>query len=192
MHQQPFDRIDLPADVPLEEMLDALLPHYRGLAVTHPFKKRVASIAPGPLHAVNTLIRSGSGWHAQNSDVAGAEAVLEVFRPATRVTVLGDGGVTAALRLAAANLQLELLVLSRSSITAKPIAGPVVWTWPALVGAPEALRFVDARVAVVAYGIPARTIVQEIVTRGGTPLRLGPRWFIAQARRQRTLWESAT
>ena len=192
LHKQPFDRIDLPVDAPLEELLDGLLPHYRGLAVTNPFKKRVASIAQGPFQAVNTLIRGGAGWHAENSDVAGAEAILEVFRPATRVTVLGDGGVTAALRLAAANLKLELDVLSRASITGQAIAGPVVWTWPALVSVPEALRFVDARVAVIAYGAPARTIAHEIVTRGGTPLRLGPAWFIAQARRQRTLWESAT
>ena len=162
------------------------------MAVTNPFKKRVAGIAQGSLPAVNTLIRGGPGWHAENSDVAGAEAILEVFRPATRVTVLGDGGVTAALRLAAANLKLELDVLSRASITGKAIVGPVVWTWPALVSVPEALAFRDARVAVIAYGVPARTIAHEIVTRGGTPLRLGPRWFIAQARKQRTLWESAT
>jgi shikimate kinase len=192
IHQQPFDRIDLPADAPLEELLDGMQPHYRGLAVTNPFKKRVAAIAEGSLPAVNTLIRSGAGWHAENSDVAGAEAILEVLRPASRVTVLGDGGVTAALRLAAANLQVELEVVNRSAITTQPISGAVVWTWPALVPVPEALRFAEARVAVIAYGVPARSIAKEIAARGGTPLRLGPRWFIAQARRQRTLWESAT
>lgn len=192
VHQQPFDRIDLGVDAPLDELIDALQPHYRGLAVTNPFKKRIAAIAHAPLPAVNTLIRAADGWHAENSDVAGAEAILTAFKPAARVTVLGDGGVTAALRVAATNLQVELEVLTREAITAQPLRGPIVWTWPALVAVPEALCFEDAQVAVIAYGTPARSIVKEIVARGGMPRRLGPRWFIAQARQQRLLWESAT
>lgn len=192
LHQQPFDRIDLGVEAPLDELLDVLHAHYRGFAITNPFKKRVAVIAGAPMAAVNTLIRGAGGWHTENSDVAGAEATLEKFLPARRVTVLGDGGVTAALRIAAENLQVELEVLTRAQITARPLKGPIVWTWPVLVEVPAALRFEDAQVAVIAYGVPARSIAREIVTRGGTPLRLGPRWFIAQARRQRSLWESAT
>lgn len=192
IHQQPFDRIDLPLDAPLDELLDVLHAHYRGLAVTNPFKKRVAAISLAPVAAVNTLIRAADGWHAENSDVAGAEAILEALRPATHVTVLGDGGVTAALRVAAANLQLELEVKTLAEVTEQPLRGAIVWTWPALVEVPAALCFEDARVAVIAYGVPARGIVGEIITRGGTPLRLGPRWFIAQARRQKALWESAS
>ena len=49
-----------------------------------------------------------------------------------------------------------------------------------------------ALVAVIAYGAPARVIAASIRARGGTPLALGPRWFLAQARRQRSLWESST
>lgn len=191
LHQQPFDRIDLPADAPLEELLDALNAHYRGLAITNPFKKRVAAIAQAGLPAINTLVRAAGGWHAENSDVAGAEAVLAALGGA-RVTVLGDGGVTAALRLAAAQRQVELEVITRAQVTARPVRGPVVWTWPALAAVPAALRFEQAQVAVVAYGAPARQIAREILARGGTPRRLGPRWFIAQARQQRSLWESAT
>jgi len=37
----------------------------------------------------------------------------------------------------------------------------------------------------------APVIAREISQRGGVPIRLGPRWLIAQARRQRALWESA-
>jgi shikimate kinase len=192
LHNQPFDRIDVSPDAPLDELLDALHPHYRGFAVTNPFKKRVAEIAHAPLPAVNTLIRAAGGWHAENSDVAGAEATLEVFRSAMKVTVLGDGGVTAALRVAAANLRLELEVLTRADLGSRPLSGAIVWTWPALVPVPESLRFEAARVAVIAYGAPARSIAREISLRGGSPLRLGPRWFIAQARKQRLLWESAT
>ena len=192
IHPQPFDRLDFAPEAPLDELLDVLHAHYRGLAVTNPFKKRVAAIADAPISAVNTLIRAASGWHAENSDVAGAQATLEALKPATKVTVLGDGGVTPALRVAAANLGLELEVIVAAAVTQQPLRGAIVWTWPALVQVPAALRFEDAKVAVIAYGVPARTIAKEISARGGTPVRLGPRWFIAQARQQRTLWESAT
>ena len=192
LHQQPFDRIDLAPDAPLDELLDVLHAHYRGLAITNPFKKRVALITGASMPAVNTLIRAGSGWRAENSDVAGAMATLESFRPARRITVLGDGGVTAALRFAASQLQLELVVITQAEVTEQPLRGPIIWTWPALAPVPPALRFEDAAVAVVAYGVPARSIAQQIGARGGTPRRLGPLWFIAQARRQRSLWESAT
>lgn len=84
-----------------------------------------------------------------------------------------------------------LNVITRAKVGAEPLTGAVVWTWPASVEAPEALRFHDARVAVVAYGAPARKIAAVIRARGGTPVMLGARWFIAQARRQKTLWESA-
>ena len=39
---------------------------------------------------------------------------------------------------------------------------------------------------------PARRIATEITRRGGVPLLLGAAWFIAQARRQRALWETAS
>ena len=48
-----------------------------------------------------------------------------------------------------------------------------------------------ARVAVIAYGAPGRTIAAQVRARGGQPVMLGARWFIAQARRQKALWESA-
>jgi hypothetical protein len=192
LHQQPFDRIDLPPEAPVGELLTALLPHYRGFAVTSPFKKRVAAEVLTELGAANTLIRSHDTWLAENSDVAGAEAVLEALGAPKAVTVLGDGGVTEALRVVAAQRGVELAVLTRATVPPVPVRGAVVWTWPPSVDAPASLRFVDARVAVVSYGAGGRAIAAEIARRGGAPVRLGPRWFIAQARRQRALWESAT
>jgi hypothetical protein len=47
-------------------------------------------------------------------------------------------------------------------------------------------------VGLISYGEPARRLARLIEGLGGTPVRLGPRWLIAQARRQRHLWESAT
>ncbi|TSC31217.1 shikimate dehydrogenase [Corallococcus sp. Z5C101001] len=190
IHRQPFDRIDLAEDAPVEAVVDALLPHYAGFAVTSPFKMRLARHTGAALEAINTLVRRGSRWEAFNTDTEGARAVLQ--RLGSRdVSVLGDGGSTQALRLVAAEEGLALRVVRRAEVQA-PLTGDQVWTWPDRVAPPENLRFQGARVAVIAYGAPGRRVAAEIVRRGGTPLLLGAAWFVAQARRQRQLWETAT
>lgn len=194
LHVQPFDRIELPPDADVAEVLRALRPHYRGFAVTNPFKKAAASAANATRDAVNTLVRDEAGWGSFNTDREGAAATLSVLierANSKQVTVLGDGGVTGALREAAEQLGVVLVVKRRADANGS-IGGPVVWTWPATIAPPPGLRFENALVAVIAYGRPARAIAATVRERGGTALRLGPRWFIAQARRQRSLWESAT
>lgn len=190
IHQQPFDRIELPSDAPIGELMNALMPHYRGFAVTNPFKKPVANAVAAERAAVNTLIRNNGAWESDNTDVDGARVVLEKLA-ASHVTVLGDGGVTVALR-EAANARLDVRTRASFDSSSSPVSGAVVWSWPAHIAAPAGLRFEAARVAVVTYGAPARTIAARIRELGGVPLMLGARWFIAQARRQRQLWESAT
>jgi Shikimate dehydrogenase substrate binding domain len=186
IHQPPFDRIDLPADVDVGAVLNALRPFYSGFAVTNPFKKRVALAVGASRGAVNTLARADVGWRSHNSDVEGARAVLEALGE-REVYVLGDGGVGDALREAAGD-DFTLHFLRRESIPSQPITGTVIWTWPVSVDVPAALRFERARVAVVAYGGPAHAITRTIRALGGTPVRLGPRWFVAQARGQRKMW----
>jgi 3-dehydroquinate dehydratase len=190
IHRQPFDRIDIPEDGPVEELVDALLPHYAGFAVTSPFKLRLARHARSPLEAINTLVRQGDHWESFNTDVEGARAVLKRLG-AREAFVLGDGGSTAALRAVAGDMDCQLRILKRAEIR-EPLTGAGVWTWPDRVPPPEELRFDRARVAVIAYGAPGRRVAKEISRRGGTPVMLGAAWFIAQARRQRELWETAT
>jgi len=190
IHLQPFDRIDIPEDGPVEELVDSLLPHYAGLAVTSPFKLRLARHTDSPLEAINTLVRRGNRWESFNTDVDGARAVLKRLR-AREAFVLGDGGSTAALRTTAGAMECQLRVLKRAEIR-EPLSGAGVWTWPDRVPPPDELRFDRARVAVIAYGAPGRRVANEISRRGGTPVMLGAAWFIAQARRQRELWETAT
>jgi shikimate kinase len=228
LHVQPFDRIELPIDVDLEAWLGLAALHYRGLAVTHPFKKRVAEVVKAEWPAVNTLVRSARGWRAYNTDVAGARLVLEeVVEGASRslgarvvlealvngairrppetaermeavaavhgaVTVLGDGGATHALHEAAAAMGIILDIRRQDADFTQPLSGAVVWTWPSSVGAPAALRFERAHVAIVAYGQPAREIAANIRARGGRPMKLGFRWLIAQARLQKALWAEAS
>ncbi|RJS19672.1 shikimate dehydrogenase [Corallococcus sp. H22C18031201] len=191
IHLQPFDRIDLPEDAPVEAVVDAMLPHYAGFAITSPFKLRLARHVGATLEAINTLVRRGSRWEAFNTDTEGARTVLERLDSGGECLVLGDGGTTAALRGVASDVGRTLRVLRRADAQGT-LRGDVVWTWPDRVAAPESLRFEGARVAVIAYGAPGRRIAQDIIRRGGTPLMLGAAWFVAQARRQRELWETAS
>lgn len=190
LHRQPFDRIDLPEDAAVGPLVDALRPFYVGLAVTSPFKQAVATYLGARSSAVNTLVRRMDGWEAHNTDVDGATAVLKVLGGA-EVTVLGGGGASVALKLAAMRLGMGFRVLRRQQLLDAHLGGAVVWTWPGHIRPPEGLQLTGAWVAIIAYGPPARAIAQEVRARGGKPLRLGPRWLIAQARRQRALWADA-
>lgn len=191
IHRAPFDRIDVdPQAVEVGALLRALAPHYSGFAVTNPYKRLVAKAVGSERPAVNTLVRREGGWASFNSDVEGARAVLEALGEGP-VTVLGEGGVADAL-VEAAGSRWPLAFVRRSQVPSAPVRGRAVWTWPAQLEAPEGLRFEDASVAVIAYGAPGLAIARKVRELGGRPVRLGPRWFIAQARRQRQLWESAT
>lgn len=191
VHVQPFDRIELPPDVDLDALIRVLRPHYRGFAVTNPFKKRLQAVAPeSKVSAINTLVRAEGSWRGLNTDTAGARATWDALGQPAELTVLGDGGVTEALRLALPEVRLH--VVKHAQPAASAVRGPTVWTWPADVAPPDWLRFEGASVAIVAYGAAAQRLAKSISERGGTPLRLGARWFIAQARQQRALWESAS
>lgn len=214
LHPQPFDRLDLPADADVGALLSALHPHYRGFAVTNPFKKAAARAVGAKRQAVNTLLRTDTGWDAYNTDLEGAlEVLLALVKPdearrrrrarregnapvpgplgadGVSVTVLGAGGVMEVLREAAEVLGVQLTVLQHASPFEHPLSGAVVWTWPPEVVPPKALAFKDAQVAVITYGPRGRAVAARVLGLGGTPKKLGHRWFIAQARRQQKLWE---
>ena len=186
IHRQPFDRIDLPAEAPVGELIDSLAPFYDGFAVTSPFKQAVARHLGLEDAAINTLRLRAGRWEGTNTDIEGAKVMLAALGP--RVTVLGDGGVTRALHAVASRSATTLTVLRHADVGAAPLGGDVVWTWPQRVPTPASLRFAGARVATVAYGLQAGELAAEILRRGGTPCSFGPRWFITQARAQRRYW----
>lgn len=190
LHPTPFDRLDLPEDVDVAALLEALRPFYRGFAVTTPFKQRVARAVGAPRDAVNTLVRAARGYEGDSTDAAGAGAVLDALGEQA-VTVLGEGGVAGALREAAQARGVTLRFVKAAQVTDEPMRGAVVWSWPTGLAPPSRLRFVDATVAVIAYGRPAARVVHHVVERGGRARRLGPRWFIAQLRAQRAFWPTA-
>jgi shikimate kinase len=193
LHAQPFDRLEVPADVELGSFLRAVQPHYRGFAVTNPLKNAAARTVQTSREAVNTLVREGADYEGYDTDREGAAATLSALTSssgARRVTVLGNGGVGTALRAAAEQLGISLEFL-RLGAADRRLQGAVVWTWPSPVKPPAGLRLDGCSVAVISYGAPGRVIARHVRELGGTPLRLGPRWFIAQARRQKILWETA-
>lgn len=187
IHPQPFDRIDLLADVDLSPLIDALQPHYRGFAITSPFKR---SLREG--RSINTLWRVATlGYDVDNTDVDGAKAALEKLGGSS-FTVLGEGGVADALAAAAIDRAVQMRFIRRIDCKGQPISGSVIWTWPAELDAPAPLRLDGLRVGVISYGARGHRIGRRIRLLGGTPVWLGARWFIAQARAQREKWEEAT
>ncbi len=186
VHAQPFDRIELPPEADLDEVLGALVPLYRGLAVTNPFKQAAAAHVGSAFAAVNTLVRREGRFWGANTDVEGARAVLDALAP-REVTVLGDGGAAFALRLAASELNRPLTVLRRRDAGAR-LRGAAVWTWPASLPPPEALDVDGVTIALICYGPAAWRLARALTLRGARVLRLGGRWFVAQARAQRELW----
>ncbi|MBM4377814.1 MAG: shikimate dehydrogenase [Deltaproteobacteria bacterium] len=189
VHRAPFDRIDLPPDADVAGLLEALHPHYRGFAVTRPFKRAVAARVGAGMDAVNTLYRQGTGWGGANTDVDGAEATLRALA-AREVTVLGAGGVAPALLAAAGRLGVVLRMRRRADLAGTRVEGTCIWTWPEELAPPEGLRLEGAQVAVIAYGEPGRAIAAQVASRGGTVLHQGEAWFEAQAAAQRRVWRA--
>ncbi len=186
IHPQPFDRIELPADADVRGLVQALRPHFKGFAVTSPFKQHVLTDV-----AVNTLWRTGDGYLGDNTDVVGAVAALTKLGGST-FTVLGEGGVADALAAAAIQLGTAMKFVRRAEAVNRSIGGSVVWTWPPEVEAPEGLKLDGARVGVISYGARGHRIAERVRLLGGIPVWLGARWFVKQARAQRQRWETAT
>ena len=96
---------------------------WHGLSVTAPLKREALELAAtvseqaGLAGAANTLVRSGAGWAADNTDVPGAVAALRERMPTPPVvaTILGGGATAASTALALCELgtgSLTLLVRS--------------------------------------------------------------------------------
>jgi shikimate kinase len=186
IHPQPFDRIDLLADVEVGPLLEALRSQYRGFAVTRPFKKNALKGK-----AVNTLVRKCDHYEGENADVPGARAALEKLG-GMAFDVLGEGGVSDALAAAAIELGLPMRFIRRAEVGGKVLEKSVVWTWPPEIDPPEGLRLDGKRVGVISYGLPGHRIAEKVRALGGTVVWLGARWFVAQARAQRAKWLEAT
>lgn len=152
---------------------------WRGLSVTMPLKREALDVADGAsaraglAGAANTLVRDGSGWLADNTDLPGAAAaVRERYEgPVDTVTVLGGGATAAAVALALCDLgarEVRLLVRSPERAAA---SADVVRRHPS---APQVVvaTLTDPVVGqVVVSTIPAEAQDEELVARcAGAPV----------------------
>jgi len=102
-------------------------PNLKGLNITVPHKQHIlpllADLSPEAqaLGAVNTLVRTPSGWKGHNTDVWGFQRSIQPFlmNRHERALVLGTGGSAAAVHHVLRNLGIETLSVSRSGNSAE-------------------------------------------------------------------------
>ncbi|MGH3348365.1 MAG: shikimate dehydrogenase, partial [Nocardioides sp.] len=92
----------------LASFVDGLTEEWRGLSVTAPLKREALDYAGAVsataqrAGAANTLVRDGSGWLADNTDIPGAMLALRerTAEPLVVATILGGGATAASTALA--------------------------------------------------------------------------------------------
>ena len=122
-----YDAVRVPAGT-LAGFLDGLSPDWRGLSLTMPLKRELLALAaergwPVSERALlaggaNTLVREGSSWTGDNTDLPGAVgAVRERWSgPVDRVLVVGGGATAASVGLALCDLGASSVVLLVRSV----------------------------------------------------------------------------
>ncbi len=129
LHRAGFDALRLSGwtyeaidcdDVALPGLVGSLGQDWVGLSVTMPCKAAAATVADRRsarvelLGAANTLLRKGSGWFADNTDVDGVIGALRargVDRPGS-VLVLGGGGTAASAVAAIGEMGADRVVIA--------------------------------------------------------------------------------
>lgn len=170
----PFPTDDLEATLQLRRWI-----RLRGLSVTVPHKEAAATLAwyadatTRACGSANTLVASGEGWVAHNTDVTGfLRPLLQQWGVESligkRITVLGAGGAARAVVWALVDRGAEVLVLARREERAKALAEALGARWGHL--GPDALPFLREH---------ADAIVQATSAGMGDQLGVDPLEFYA-------------
>lgn len=114
-----YDAVRVPAG-DLARFVAGLGPEWRGLSVTAPLKREALALADEVSDlavlagGANTLVRTPSGWFADNTDVPGAVAAIrERFAgPLVGATILGGGATAASVGLALADLGIGTITVA--------------------------------------------------------------------------------
>jgi shikimate dehydrogenase len=176
-----YERIECTADE-LPSLVRGFGPEWAGLSVTMPGK--FAALAFADEHttraefvgSANTLVHTGAGWRADNTDVDGVTGALGTRLAGTpsavqTAAVLGSGGTAPAALVGLAELgAAEVSIVSRDRDKAEPLLAlgarlGVIARWIAL-GTP--LDSVD----VVVNTLPARVAAEHAATVTGASLLL--------------------
>lgn len=164
-----YDRAEVPAGR-LADHVGRLGPEWVGLSVTMPGKEEALALATEAsgeavlAGAANTLVRREGGWTADNTDIFGLAAALEVelartgAGPVRQALVLGGGATARSAVLALRRLgaqEVTLLVRDRM----RPETAAML---DRLTGTPDAPH---VRAGRLADGIPLdRTVAQVVVS----------------------------
>lgn len=113
-----YDAVRVPAGG-LADHVAGLGPQWRGLSVTAPLKREALALASSVSErsllagGANTLVRSGGGWEADNTDLPGAVAAIRerYDGPASVATIIGAGATAASTGLALAELGVRTIRL---------------------------------------------------------------------------------
>ena len=191
----------------------------QGVSVTIPYKEDVRkctqslSNEAGKIGSINTLIRTGNGWHGENTDVDGFLRPLQkrIKLKGLRAVVLGAGGAARAICHGLVSQGASVCVVSRNSHKAKHLAENfdvdfVDWDqlhslrWNILINATPVGMFpkidespVPAEwlsgewVYDLVYNPCETRLLREASVRGLRTIS-GEEMFLAQAIRQQELW----
>jgi shikimate dehydrogenase len=127
-----YDRIECTADR-LPDLVAGLGPDWVGVSVTMPGKFAALQFADERtaraelVGSANTLVRTDTGWRADNTDIDGVTGALG--SAAGRAAVLGSGGTAPAAVVALVELGVQdISVVARSRRKAAPLLelGPVL------------------------------------------------------------------
>jgi len=162
-----YDAVRVPAGT-LADFLRGDGAGYRGLSLTMPLKREVMPLAASVsdrarlVGAANTLVRTGDGWAADNTDLPGAvDAVRERYAgPVDRAAILGAGATAASTGLALAELGArEIVLLARD-------AGRAAETVAVVSGAPS---YPAVRVEPLTWAGACDVLVSTVPAAAQTP-----------------------
>lgn len=106
------------------------LTDFAGLSVTMPLKVEAYSLSDSPSKVAaqtgvaNTLVRSGSGWIAHNTDVFGISQCIKSALEVNQVIVLGSGATARSALVAISDVfpVAEISIIARNADTAGELA----------------------------------------------------------------------
>jgi shikimate dehydrogenase len=174
LHDWTYERIECTAEQ-LPALVGGFGPEWVGVSVTMPGKFAALAFADERTAraelagSANTLVRSGGGWRADNTDIDGVMGALG--HVAGHAVVLGSGGTAPAVVVGLAELGVQRIsVVARSEERAAPLLAlgtrlsvPTGWL-------PLGTVLTDADVVVST--VPAEAAAPHVATFAATPLLL--------------------
>lgn len=176
-----YDRIECVED-DLPGVVAGFGPEWVGVSVTMPGKFAALRLADEAteraklIGSANTLVRTATGWRADNTDVDGVVGALAEVRPRERAMVLGSGGTAPAVVLGLVALGTRhVTVVARNTAKAADLVSLAVRSgadagWVDI--SDERLGHAAAGVDVMVNTVPADAVAPYAPTLATAPMLL--------------------